>query len=285
MSDAAQILVSVQAEVTKLQGQLDHAAALIGKKTKDIGDTAERNDPMKRWFRREQIAFALHGLGSLAGVLAGLHKAMRTGDVNAYVEAIEHLPLGMGQLAQGIHLAYDELTGFNEEMERLLKLTERQNQIQAKKTKAADEITRATQSGDSADVQRQILGAKTDEEKARIQRDFDIKRSLEEANRKARDLNDKVATQALQAEFDAKRSLAEAQYADALKRSKADPSKFIDTADTAMGAFKFVGMNATLKEQIDAQRRAAAAAEETKKHAVKHTALLEKIANKLEVFA
>lgn len=276
MTEAAKITIPVEAEIGRISGQLAQAEQIVAQGTKRIADTAERNDPMKRWFRREQVAFIIGGIGHIAGAVAGLAQAMRTGDVDGYVQAIERLPLGLGAAAQGFHALYDELSGFNAEMERLNAITARQNQIQTQKDAAASERSRAVRSAEDADLQRRLLEAGSDEDRTRIQREFDIKRAREDADRRIRELNDPMATADLEREFEAKRALAEAKASG----KATDPSKFLQTAQTALGGFTFAAPN----QQLIEMRRAAKAAEDQKKEQKKQTALLEKIATNLAVF-
>lgn len=245
MSDTAGITVPVTAITGGLAGDLDRAKSIVAQKTSEMAAIVEHNDPMKKFFRREQVSFVLNAIGQMAKLTASLMRAAK-GDTQALIDTIEQLPFGIGQVGQGIHALYDEITGFQTAMERLDKSLSASEKLRAVKEGEFERIAKAKQATQDATEQRKIVETNDPAQKIRMRGKFDVDAVIAEMNRRQSRNTSLDDSNAIGEEAQARIRLINAQVAAQLKepQQKAiSPSlgPMIETGSTGFGAYRFAG--------------------------------------------
>jgi hypothetical protein len=223
------ISVAFEAEIAQLQGKMNQAKAVVEKTARDMGAVVDKNNLAQRFFRREQAVFALNAIGNAAKFVGESMSALRAGDWDRVVQAVETLPFGLGQVAQGIHLVVDELSGYREEAERSSKLLAEQ----ADRLKRAEAVMAVREEISAASellgLQRQLVEATSEEAKNRINATMAMVQAEQDIARRRRSAKSTTG-QNLDSEFDA--NLEARMALEGLKYRKAEEERKKNEAES-----------------------------------------------------
>ncbi len=177
------ISVGFDAEIAKLQSQMNQAKSVVEKTAKEMGATVEKNDLASKFFRREQVQFTLNAIGGAARFVGESMQAIKAGDWDGVVRSIESLPFGLGQVAQGLHSIIDALDGYKEIEAASNAMIAAQASNLARLERAASLKEQLADSASLLEIQKQIAEATTEEAKNRLQAGYAITQAEQQAQR------------------------------------------------------------------------------------------------------
>lgn len=177
------ISVAFEAEIAKLQSQMNQAKVVVEKSAKEMGDAVEKQDLAKKFFRREQVIFTLNAIGQAARFVGDSMQAIKAGDWDGVVRSIESLPFGLGQVAQGLHSIIDALDGYAEIEAKSNAMLASQAANLAKKEAASALKEQLADSTELLDLQKQLVEATSEEAKIRIQAGIAITQAEQQSQR------------------------------------------------------------------------------------------------------
>lgn len=288
--------------MSRLRAGLSEARQEVARAAKDMGDIADRSNVAQRFFRREQVTFALSAIGNAAQVTASLIDSLRTDSWERFVQEVERLPFGLGQVATGVRMLHESLTGWDEESARLdrgvaeSESLRRRKEMDASMSRRIDEERARNMAARQdnpfaridleheaaliaaerfADENRPMYGALADElaQERMTAADIERRRRREAEQSKADerfvDEERRRAREARERERSEREAMLETlrEEEDRLRGMEyGSPRDFISTAQTALGSFSSgqAGTANVMRDQLATQRRLVEVAEEQK---------------------
>jgi len=213
---------SLAAEMAKAEVQTTKAEKAVGefdKATKSAGQSS-----VDMAVRVGKIGVAVGAAGHAMSIFAAVAKDMRTGGT-AIIGVMEQLPFGLGAVARGFHSLYDEVSGFNQEMEKADALLE----SAAKKTEEAGRAKAAALAHENTmaalEAEFAIEAATTEEKKASLEFDRQRLQIMLDYDAALRSATTDAEQEAAREEMATKRAIVNEKEKADLKRRTAEADK------------------------------------------------------------